>query len=143
MSKTLLHRLFGFGNLPKAMRPILEREGIVLAEEGIGGSITFRKFRAPGRRYSYRKNWFTGSLVVTELRFAAFAFRRPVINVPIEGPHIGKLAGSLEKDGNVLVVAFESADFHDDWSGAIECRFRTTKARLFLERLDASEKYGG
>ena len=30
MSKTLLHRLFGFGGVPKAMKPILEQEGIVL-----------------------------------------------------------------------------------------------------------------
>ena len=135
MSKTLLHRLLGFGQLPKAMRPILEGEGIVLLDEGIGGSITFRNFRAPGRRYSYRKTWFAGSLVVTELRFAGFAFRRPVINVPLEGPHLGKLDLSLEKRDTVIRIAFDSSDFHDDWSGDIECRFRTSKAQLFLERL--------
>ena len=35
----------------------------------------------------------------------------------------------------VLMVTFESSDFHEDWSGTIECRFRTDKARLFLERI--------
>ena len=137
MSKTLLHRLFGFGGVPEAMKPILEQEGIVLLDEGIGGSITFRNFRAPGKRYSYRKNWFTGSLVVTELRFAGFAFRRPVINVPLEGPHLDKLDCSLEKEHAVLRVAFDSSDFHEDWSGMIECRFRTPMARQFLERIEA------
>ena len=135
MSKTLLHRLFGFGGVPQAMKPILEQEGIVLLDEGIGGSITFRNFRAPGKRYSYRKNWFTGSLVVTKLRFAGFAFSWPVINVPLEGRHIGKLVRSLEKDGAVVRIDYDSSDFHDDWSGTIECRFRTPKAQQFLERL--------
>jgi hypothetical protein len=135
MGKTLLHRLFGFGRFPMAMRPILEREGIVLADEGIGGTVTFRNFRAPGRRYSYRKNWFTGSLVITEIRFAGFAFGKPVINVPLDGPHLGKLDCELERRGTVLRAAFDSSDFHDDWSGDIEVRFRTPQAPLFLERL--------
>ena len=140
MSTTLLYRWFGFGGLPTAMKPILEQEGIVLLDEGIGGSMTFRNFRAPGKRYSYRKNWFTGSLIVTELRFAGFAFSRPVINVPIEGPYLDKLDCSLEKGHAVLRVAFDSSDFHDDWSGTIECRFRTPKARQFLKRIEVSSR---
>lgn len=47
------------------MRPVLAAEGIVLEDEGVSGSVTFRDFRAPGRRYSLRKSWFLGSLVVT------------------------------------------------------------------------------
>ena len=140
MSKTLLYRWFGVGRLPKAMMPILEKEGILLLEEGIGGTITFRKFRAPGRRYGYRKNWFTGSVVVTELRFAGFAFSKPVINVPLEGPYLDKLNCSLEKEHPVLRVDFDSSDFHDDWSGMIELRFRTPMARQFLERIGVSSR---
>ena len=67
---------------------ILEQEGIVLLEEGISGSVTFRKFRAPWKRYGYRRNWFVGSVVLTEIRFAAFGFSRPVINVPLEREQI-------------------------------------------------------
>lgn len=133
MSQTLLYRLFGLGRPPKAMKPTLEGEGIVLVDEGIGGSITFRDFRAPGRRYRHRKSWFTGSLVVTEVRFAAYGFSRPLINVPLERSYLAKLDGAVEHDGTVLRVAFESGDFHDDWSGGIECRFRTAKAPLFME----------
>ena len=135
MSKTLLHRWFGFGRLPKAMRPILESEGILLVDEGVGGSVTFRKFRAPGRRHGYRKSWFTGSLVVTEIRFAGWVYSKPVINVPLEGPHLEKLDCELERDGAVLRVAFDAADFHDDWSGDVEVRFRTPQACAFFERL--------
>lgn len=137
MSKTLLHRLFGLGAFPKAMRPVLAAEGIVLADEGIGGTVTFRHFRAPGRRYSYRKNWFIGSLVITEIRFAGFAFTKPIINVPLEGPHLGKLDCELERDGAVLRVAFDASEFHEDWSGDVAVRFRTPKASSFLKRLRA------
>ncbi|GMR22244.1 MAG: hypothetical protein BMS9Abin37_0579 [Acidobacteriota bacterium] len=48
MSKTLLHRLFGFGGVPKAMKPILEQEGIVLLDEGIGDKGLDRKRSAAG-----------------------------------------------------------------------------------------------
>lgn len=137
MSKTFLYRLFGFGGFPKVMRPILESEGIVLEDEGVGGSITFRRFRAPGKRYGYRKNWFTGSLVITEIRFAGFAFSKPVINVPLDAPHLGKLDCALERDDSVLRAAFDASEFHDEWSGDIEVRFRTPQAPLFLERLRA------
>ncbi|TDI37858.1 MAG: hypothetical protein E2P02_21905 [Acidobacteria bacterium] len=84
MKKTLFYRLFGWGQLPKAMRPILESEGIVLFDEGLGGTITLRNYRSPTRRSGYRCSWFTGSLVVTGLRFAAFSISRPLINVPLD-----------------------------------------------------------
>jgi len=135
MSQTILYRLFGLGRLPRPMVPVLEREGIVLRDEGIGGSITFRKFRAPGRRSRYRRNWFSGSLVVTELRFAAFAYSKPLINLPVEPAQLSKLEGSLEKDGAVLCVAFEASVFQDDASGRVECRFRTPRARSYLEKI--------
>lgn len=131
---TLLHRLFGLGSIPKAMRPILESEGIALLEEGIGGSVTLRRFRAPGRRHRYKRSWFTGSLVVTGLRFAAFQFSKPLINVPLGDERLKKLDCSVEGE-SLLRVRFESADFQENTSGSVECRFQTPKARLFLERL--------
>ncbi len=40
MSKTLLHRLFRVGGIPRDARDRIRREGIVLQDEGIGGSVT-------------------------------------------------------------------------------------------------------
>jgi hypothetical protein len=54
MKKTLLHRIFGWGRIPKRYAPTLHNEGIILLDEGIGGSITFKKFRAPGRYHSWK-----------------------------------------------------------------------------------------
>ena len=135
MGKTLLHRLFGLGKIPKRFLPDLEQEGIVLLDEGISGSVTFRNFRAPGRRHSWRRNWFTGSLVLTGRRFAAFAFFKPIINVPLSDDRLNELRCSLKGEAT-LCVHFDPSAFHEGWSGSMECRLSTPQARLFLEQLN-------
>lgn len=137
MSKTFLYRFFGLGKIPKRMRPIIEEEGIVLIDEGIGGWIKFKNFRAPGRRYRLKYSWFTGSIVFTQKRFAAFTFYpffNPIINLPLEAEQLNKLQCSL-KDETTLCVLFDPSDFDENWSGTIECRFSTPQARLFLEQI--------
>lgn len=135
MGKTLLHRLFGLGKVPKRMLPELEDEGIVFLDEGISGSVTFRNFRAPGRRYPWRRSWFTGSLVLTRKRFAAFAFSKPIIDVPLGDDRLNELHCSLEGEAT-LRVHFDPSTFNQSWSGSIECRFSTPRVRSFLEQLD-------
>lgn len=134
MSKTLLYRIFGLGKVPASILPTIKQEGIVLLDEGIGGSVTFRKFRAPGRRYDRKCTLFSGSLVITEKRFWGFSFSRPVISVPMDDPKLKELHCSI-KGENTLCVLFDVSIFHEGWSGTCECRFKTPKARLFLERI--------
>ena len=136
MGKTLLHRLFGLGKVPRRVLPNLEQEGIVLLDEGISGSVTFRNFRAPGRRHSWKRSWFTGSLVITGNRFAAFAFSKAIVNVPLDDDRMSELRVSIDGEAT-LCVQFDPSAFHEDWSGTLECRFSTPLARLFLERLGA------
>ncbi len=137
MGKTLLYRLFGLGKVPKRILPGLEQEGIVLLDEGVSGSVTFRNLRAPGRYHSWRRSWFTGSLVLTGKRFSAFAFSKAIIDVPLDDNRIDELRCSLEGEAT-LCVHFDPSAFNEGWSGALECRFSTPQARLFLEQLDAS-----
>ena len=141
MGKTFLYRVFGWGKIPKRVRPVLDQEGIVLLEEGIGGSVLFGNFRAPGRRYIRRWSWFTGSLVITGKRFAAFTFYprfNPIINVPLDDERLGHLHCSLKNPATLRVV-FDTSVFREGWSGTIECRFATPKARFFLEQIRARE----
>ena len=134
MGRNIFYRLFGLGKFPKEMVPILEREGIYLEDQGVSGSVTFRKFRAPGRIYSYRRSGFVGSLVLTRLRFAAFAFSKPLVNLPLEKGKLSLLALSVPKS-NKFLVKFNAGDFHEGWKGRIECRFSTELAQMFFERL--------
>lgn len=134
MSKSLLYRLFGLGKIPENERPALEAEGLVLVEEGIRGSITFRNFKAPWRRHSYRRSGFAGSIVLTEQRLVAYAFSKHVVNIPVNHPQFRKIEISVDK-ADRLCIAFEASDFHDDRSGSIELRFRTPQALHFAERI--------
>ena len=134
MGKSIFYRLFGLGKFPKAMVPILENEGIVLEDQGVTGSVTFRRFRAPGRIYRYRKSGLVGSLVITRLRFAAFAFSKPLVNLPLDKEKLGMLELSVPKK-NKFLVKFNAGDFHEAWKGTIECRFSTELADMFHERL--------
>jgi hypothetical protein len=106
------------------MLPDIKQEGIVLIDEGISGSI---------RKWS----WITGSLVLTGKRFAAFTFYpgfNPIINVQLDDERLKKLHCSL-KGSRTLCILFDPSYFRESWSGSIECRFKTPKARLFLEQL--------
>ena len=134
MSKTLLHRLFGLGKVPNKYAPTLRGEGILLIDEGIGGSVTYKQFIAPGRRHSWKKSWFTGCLVLTKQTFAAFAGMRPLVYVPLEDKRLSELRCSVEDDVTLLVT-YDASLFNEKSSGIIECQFRTAKAQLFLEQL--------
>ena len=118
MNKTLLHRIFGWGGIPKRYAPTLHAEGIVLLDEGIGGSITFKKFRAPGRYHSRKRSWFTGCIVLTERTFAAFAFIKPLIYVPLDHKNISELSCTIEESGTLL-VKYDASAFNEKWSGTI------------------------
>lgn len=136
MGQSFLQRLFGLGKIPKKAFAVLEQEGIVLLEEGVSGSVTFRNFRAPGKYFLRRRVWFTGVLVVTEKRFTAFKYWSPLINVPFDHERFHDLHITL-KDEKTLAVRFDAAAFHEKQSGEIECRFKTPKARQWLEQIEA------
>lgn len=126
MAKSLLYRLFGVGRIPKLLGDRLRMEGVVVSDEGVGGSVTYRDFRAPGRYSSYRKQAFIGSIVVTNVRLVGLMGSRFAVNVPFTDARIRQLQISRERDR--LVIAFDASLFHDDWSGTIEYRYHTSQA---------------
>ncbi len=115
----------------------LEGEGIVALDEGLSASAVLEGFKAPGRRSSKKGSWFLSALVVTELRFAAFAFSRPIINVPLGDPRLREL-DIYAPNGTRLVIAFDVSRFHDRMTGHARCTFKTARAREFFERLEAA-----
>lgn len=139
MAKALLYRLFGVGKIPKLLADTMRIEGIVASDEGIPGSVTYRDFRAPGKRFSWKKQGFVGSVVVTNIRLVALMYSNFAVNVPFTDQRIRKLQISAE--GDRLTIAFDPSVFHDNWSGTIEYRFRTPQAADMLKWLqDLSER---
>jgi hypothetical protein len=134
MPKTLLYRLFGVGKIPPQLRATLESEDLLLIDEGIRGSVTYHDFRAPGRRSSWRRVAFSGSIALTKARLLALQYSRPAINVPLTDERIRQLRCSVEGD-ETLLVAFDANLFHNDWSGKIEYRFHTSQASAIFSTL--------
>jgi hypothetical protein len=137
MRKSLLYTLFKLGRVPPKALPALESEGIVLLDEGLRAFVALRNFRAPGRYHNYKNSVFAGSLVLTEQRFAGFAFSKPVINVGLHDDRLRALEISVPRDG-VLSVRFDPSVFDLQSSGSVEFRYRTEKALSFLEHVGAS-----
>jgi hypothetical protein len=112
----------------------LKQESILLLEEGIKGSVTYLDFRAPGRYSNWRRQWYTASIALTEVRLIALRYAQLTINVPLTDERIRSMQFSLE-ESETLLVAFDAALFHNDWSGRIEYRFRAAHAQIFLNKL--------
>jgi uncharacterized SAM-binding protein YcdF (DUF218 family) len=117
----------------------LQPEGIVLFEEDVKGSMTFRNFRSPGIYYSWRKVLITSLIALTKTRLLALKGSSPIINVPFTDERLRQMKFSLEGE-KTLLVAFDANLFQPDWSGEIEYRFHTTQAQEFLQTLTEMTK---
>lgn len=135
MAKTLFYRLFGLGKMPEQFKATLNSEGVLLFDEGIKASVTYLDFRAPGKRFGWRRQWFSACIALTQVRLVALQYSNPAINVPFTDDRIHRLRLSIEGD-ETLLIAFDPSLFHHDWSGTMEYRFRTSQAKAFLEMLE-------
>ncbi len=136
MRKSFLYTLFGLGKIPKKIRPALESEGIVVADEGMRGWFIAKKVKGPGKRFVHRAAGFSGSLVITQKRIIGFTYGKRQINIDFDDPNITKLFVHIPKE-KTLSISFEASDFRDDWSGIIEFRFKTDKARQFFDHMQS------
>ena len=134
MKKTILYRLFGVGSVPEKLRPVLEQEGVVALDEGIGGWFVAKHVNAPGKRYRRRTEGFSGCLVVTKSRVLCYTYGKRQINISVEDPKIANLYVDAPTEQE-LYLSFESSDFREDWQGVIVFRFKTDKALLFQKAL--------
>lgn len=134
MTKSLLYRLFGVGKISGPLAVQLKSEGILLLDEGIKGSVTYLNFRGGGRYANWKRQWYTAAIALTELRLMALRYSQTIINVPLADERIRRMQFSLEKS-DTLLVAFDAALFHQDWSGKLEYRFRTAQAQAILDKL--------
>ncbi len=122
------------GMIPRERLPHLEAEGIELREEGLGGSITLRNFRAPGRISLFRRNWFRGSIVLTRKRICIFTSSRSLVDVPLDDPNLRALDASVE-DTDTLCIRFDPSLFDPRSSGTVEVRLTTAHARTVASRI--------
>src|SRR3712207_1588484 len=116
MAKSFMYRLVGLGKIPRPLMAQLNSEGIILMDEGIKGSVTYIDFSAPGRYSSWRRQWYTSSIALTELRLVALRYSQPIIDVPLADERLGRMRFSLE--GSTLPLCTQGSESygHFDFS---------------------------
>jgi hypothetical protein len=142
MKKSLLYRLFRIGAVPAKTRAALEREGVRVQDEGITGWFVTKDVDGPGKRYRNRTEGFIGFFAITKARVLCYTFGKRQINIAVDDPKLANLC--VESPGaDELRVSFESSHFREGWRGVIEFRFKTEKAKSFLEALLESGAQAG
>ena len=133
---TILSVIFSIraGKVAETYKSRLQPEGIVLFEEDVKGSMTFRNFHSPGSYYSWRKVLITSLITLTNRRLLALKGSSPIVDVPFTDERLRRMKFSLEGE-KTLLVAFDANLFQPEWSGEIEYRFKTSQAKRFLELL--------
>ncbi|ONH27170.1 hypothetical protein [Pseudofrankia asymbiotica] len=119
--------LFGAGELPADLRAALEAEGLALLEEGLTGSITYRNYRAPGQRSSWRKEAVSGAIAVSGRRLVVWAGRGKHIDIPRAGAYLTAIDIGVEPPDRVR-FAYDAGKFNPARSGTVEVRLRTPRA---------------
>jgi hypothetical protein len=134
MATSWLFRFFKVGQIPAPLRAELENEGIVLLEEGVNGSVTYKNFRSPGRISMWRRTGCVASLIITRTRVVALVNSSRFINVPFDDSRIAQLEVQLERS-NTVRIGFDPSLFRDDWSGSIDFRCQTEQAQAFVNEI--------
>lgn len=131
----MLGRLLGRGTLPDDLRAQLTAEGLDQEEEGIPGTITYRHYRAPRRRSSWRRQWIRAALAISDRRLLVAVRGRPLVDVPWDDPRLRAMEFGVEDDR--LLIAFDPGLFDEHRSGRVELRLRPAHPRLALEQIRA------
>lgn len=133
--RSLFYRWFGFGKTPAKYLELLELEDVIYHEEGLAGHVTMKEIRAPGRRHSWKRNWFTGSIVITRKTFAIFNHFRSLVYVLIDHEKFTDL--EIHLDGERLQVDFDAGDFMENWTGSVSVQIKipyASKLNAVLEQ---------
>jgi len=131
--------LLGNGTLKPELRARLESEGLVVLEEGLPGSVRYRKFKAPGRRSHGKVTPERIGLAISEQRLAIYcrSGRAKLIDTAFSEPRLSALEVSLLNGDTVSIrIDYGRVDV-PNVSGEIEIRVKTPKAANVVEQLKA------
>lgn len=136
MAKSFLFRFFGFGKFPTRYQAALEKEGVILQDEGLSIVVRYRNFRAPNVYYGRKVSLVMGSVVLTKSSFACFRGNLipPVFHVPTSEESFRAFDFSLDEKGRLKVV-IDAPVFQEGWKGTIDCRIPCENAEKYLQVL--------
>ena len=103
MKKKLFYRLFGIGKIPEGYQTAIQSEGVILSDEGIGGTVTYLNFRSPQRISNWKRQWYIAAIVMTQTRLLGFRSSITLVDVPYSDERFRGLRFSLEDETYRLI----------------------------------------
>jgi hypothetical protein len=123
-----------FGGMPEVLRATLAAEGVLLLEENLPGTITFRRYRTETEQIRFREDQVTGTIVITARRLLVWAAQIRQIDVAFSSPLRAAITISAAKPDR-LHISYEAASFNPKRSGQVELRFHTGRATAIADLL--------
>ncbi|MFO7905964.1 MAG: hypothetical protein ACQESR_22425 [Planctomycetota bacterium] len=117
-------RLFGSGQVPRQAHRVLELEHCRLKEESMVGSITWRDNRSAGKGSSRRRQWFLGSVAISDKRILVYRYDSCLLNLLFSEARTASVDFSTETPG-ILSICCDAALVEPSASGDVEISFRT------------------
>ncbi len=140
-----LARLLGLGDgrLSPQLRAELEAEGLVLIEEGLGGSLRYTHFKAPGRRFHGKVTPERIGLGISEERFVLYcrSGRAELVDSPFSNPRLQAVEITAEEDRLEILVDYDRLEVPKT-SGQVRIRVRTPAAARIAAELRARGMVG-
>ena len=137
--------LLGNGQLKPGLRAALEAEGLVALEEGLPGSIRYRNFKAPGKRFHGKVTTERLGVGISEARLAVYcrSGRVKLIDTAFSEPRLRAVEVSLHDPETMsILIEFTRAEV-PKVSGEITIRASTPKAAHLVDQLNARMNRSG
>ena len=132
--------LLGSGTLKPKLRAALESEGLVLIEEGLSGSVRYKHFKAPGKRFNGKVTGERMGLGISRQRCAVYcrSGRGKLVDTAFSDPRWKIVEVSLHDDDTVSFrVDYDQAEDMPKISGEVTIRARTPNAARIVKELNA------
>jgi hypothetical protein len=124
--------LLGRGRLPGPLRAQLLAEDVLLLEEGLFGSVTYRHYRSPRKRMSFAKEAVSGAVAITATRLVVWAGGMKHIDVPRGHPVWATIEVRMDAPGRVRFT-YDAGATNTAVSGQVAVRLRTGRAARIVE----------
>jgi hypothetical protein len=125
------------GRFPEELRAALEAEGADVLADGLRGTVTFRHYRAPGRRSNWRKVGMRGGVAVTRRRVVVTGAAGEGVDLAREDPRLAQIEVTAEEPDRLL-VAYDASVLAARRAGRVEIRLRTPEAARIAALLTSS-----
>jgi hypothetical protein len=131
--------LLGNGTLKPKLKEELEQEGLVVLEEGLPGSVRYKNFRAPGRRFNGKVTGERIGLGVSEKRVVAYSRsgRAKLVNTEFSNPRLRFVEISVRDDDQLAFRVDYDRMQEPKVSGEVTILARTPNAPAIADHIQA------